>query len=179
MPCVSPPLVVSNIPPHCLSLSLSRSPPALILSHPSPIWSFDVICVSVAGDVVVFCFCRVCECVCAWSECERECVSGLTDDPWGGNWEAQEKPRVLQGRAEAFTETRFLAAVSLFLFPAVLYPLRLLPPVPRVEDLALDCQSSILSCPLTLCRYHSSVLSSAPSLSLSCPVPWGKAVEAG
>ncbi|KAJ4928742.1 hypothetical protein JOQ06_004368 [Pogonophryne albipinna] len=45
------------------------------------------------------------------------------------------------------------------------------------EDFALDFHSSILSCPLPLCRYHSSMLSSA--LSLSCHVPRGEAVESG
>ncbi|TKS75472.1 hypothetical protein D9C73_010367 [Collichthys lucidus] len=37
------------------------------------------------------------------------------------------------------------------------------------EDSSLDCHSSILYCPLPLCHYHSSVLSSAPSLPLPCP----------
>ncbi|KAI4801700.1 hypothetical protein KUCAC02_019578, partial [Chaenocephalus aceratus] len=47
----------------------------------------------------------------------------------------------------------------------------------REEDFALDFHSSVLSCPLPLRRYHSSMLSSA--LSLSCPVPRGEAVESG
>lgn len=78
-------------------------------------------------------------------------------------------PRV--ERAGAFAEAHFLTAVSL--------PLSFSPSgsrLPREDDLALDCHSSILSCPLPLCRYHSSVLSSAPLSPLPslAPVPVGR-----